>query len=677
MNESEIARFRGLSDAWRKTGHSCGSRGLALAEWYSALSRLAGAGPLEPVDFSLVVRNLDNYPRPISGLVEAAASAFGQRQPIVPQSPYLLQRQREALKNLEAVCHDSIVKFHPDSTWLERTAKGWRDAIDTLGDQHKNPADVTIEVTPSLLLNEVEEASTGTGYVLTLPILAFNQGELTAWNTEIKLNPRDAQILSEPKERLNIPPGIAMTTKARITSVEDSKPEVLIAYTDISGVRHSTSTDFGVILRLSRGIPPPQNPFVPGSPLEPEWFERERVFGNHQDIISDILSELRSPKGKVLTIAGCKRSGKTSIMYEVRRRLQRERPGDVLPIYVDFDEWVYAFSLHDATIDEESLMYELLFAVVEELSDEGRTDTNTEKLLESLLENEEIKNEKLIRRRFEELMERLSRTTTRALVFLLDEFDVLLRSMISTIDARRVLVQYLRHLAEIGMATLILAYDFTSKSMLHEYLGDWSHPQWGIKHLNQLQTINLARIAVSGPLSNLKEVYSDPSPYSVLALAYIWRVTGGWPGLTQILLHQVYRPQNLSKQGVIDVGSVKPIVKQLLSSNSPAFDDLKGALSEQERLTLRCLQETKAIDPSTSYISDVTWRGDAGYRVAVDPKVLAHAQLSPQDFEVALHALESNQIIEVIPGASGACRLRVGLFYYAPSVVLPNQGGVA
>ena len=181
--------------------------------------------------------------------------------------------------------------------------------------------------------------------------------------------------------------------------------------------------------------------------------------------------------------------------------------------------------------------------------------------------------------------------------------------------------------------------------------------------------INLARIDVSDPCEDPTAKYRDPRPYSALALAYIWRITGGWPGLTQVLLHQVFHKRNVSKLGVIDVGRVKAIVRDdLLSSNNPALDDLKSALSDREKSALRCLRNAQAIDPATSYISDVTSREDADWQVSVNSRFLEMENLSRQDFVAAFRALKSKQIIEVVDQSSGTCRLRVGLFYYAPSI---------
>lgn len=687
MNQRMLRNLRERTKAWQQSAAILGQGASALAEWYEVLANLVSTDPLVPVDFSRVVKKTNDLPKGLQQLVKSAANALGQQhvggQLSIPEDP--LQRWRKSLEELTDLTNpEGEHGLHPDFARVNEIAHNWLDLIKALKNGAEGLAKITIEVTPSLLLNEKEERRQGfIGYNITLPVVLSNQGDLPALDVSISCSCGDNSTPSRSEEFLGIPSGQALVYLVPdFPFTETSTVRLTATYTDVTTRTNSRHVDhFHDLIPPQQSCQLLQNPYVPGSPMPHEWFENQRVFGNHEGIVKEIMSLSDGlKKGRVFSIAGFKRSGKTSLMREVQYRLEHDQE-NLLPVYVDLDDWYHAFLGSSDEIDTESLLYELSYAILEPLQDANETTPDLQEIiqqLEDLIKKESNQTERLKAPHFKELLKKLRTLTGRFVVFLLDEFDVLLREKKFSEDARHVLVTYLRNLADEGLVSLILAYDFASDHLRQKYLRNWLFHQFDIRHLDESETIKLAKIVVSDGSINPYDPYRNPQPYSALALAYIWRVTGGWPGLAQVLLYQIFSSPGRDRSRIIDVVDVKTIVReQLLSSNNPALKDLRSALSGQELSALRCLQRAEAIDPATSYIKGVRFQGDGDHNVLLESEVLQSENLSLTDFKQAIYSLKSNQVIDLVNESAGTYRLRVGLFYYDQAIQAIKQGGEA
>ncbi len=398
-------------------------------------------------------------------------------------------------------------------------------------------------------------------------------------------------------------------------------------------------------------------------------------------------------------------------MQEINWQLCNAYPGEnrPLPIYVDLDAWTYRLRKSTQMINIAAIRYKLAVASLEayetsneasdslefieesaEFSEEQETDVNSARSsgtlsrLSELLEQKKIgltKAESAVFLReisrflkekepkdasHEELYQFLSilrRVLRRAIVFLLDEFDSLWQ-MPGIDDERSHLVLALYDQRN-QLGSVVFAQNRERSETISRLL--WSERKVQVVP----ETINFFDKDGVEKLTQLicRSVKDNYFPYSDLAFHFVWRLTGGWPALTQLLLYRIVSALSDSMQLLIDVSSIKRIVRdKLLSRNDQAFCSLViESLTADALAVLINLCKFSAIDQYTSSISgiSISKQGD----IDIDPQF--HDQTDAQSkthWQQGLKCLWDNQIIEIPDALTevAAPRLRAACFSPLP-----------
>jgi hypothetical protein len=152
--------------------------------------------------------------------------------------------------------------------------------------------------------------------------------------------------------------------------------------------------------------------------------------------------------------------------------------------------------------------------------------------------------------------------------------------------------------------------------------------------------------------------------FSGLAIDILWRLSGGWPGLVQLLCYEVIEILRRDGKSIVaDVGVVKKASGNIIQS--PDYKDLLayllGSLTINEFLLLGWLVNSGRIQLETSEILGIRSDTSLGYRIELHTSDQGPFEC-PEDMSKELWNLKEKEIIEDLGGRTAArLRLRVGL----------------
>ena len=628
---------------------------------YRTLQELYTQPPLTPISFSETSQAVQNAPEAVRIIMEKAAEAFAW-----PESGSLFNMQ-QPLDELANLCRNKPL---PISALLTNVAEKWLQALTLLQWQEQKPTLLRIGLSPSLNLEYIEEWKSVESGVrrINLPIALTNTGQLPVANLKIffaldKAN-LDTEDTGEGFERsadgwwtakLKIPsiaPGDTIVSAIPLVYMKEAHVHVRVEYQDIQTPRASkqTSQSFRLLVPSDTDVASIQNIYTPDVYLTSE---SGLMRGNHPQIVKDILADARLAVGRIYVVRGLKRTGKTSILRDIEEQMGQ---GDsYLPVYIDIYLWWHILRAKGESIDGENLWYEIADTITRQVA---KKDIDTTPLDDYLRPFEDS-----MRMRYSEFADFIGTTSQfigRHLVLLLDELDFWIRAKEFEKDAQTLLLP-LSTLAREGRCSVILAHE-------------WADQEWESRYLEAKVPPIYKRIAflTLDDVRSLAEVAGVP--YTELALEYTWRVTGGWPGIVQLVLFRLIEkvtslpntPGSSKHPVLIDIALVKKVVERMLRSpdDQPFFRYFLDSLTQPEIALLQALVDQKLLRSETGQIIKLTRVPGKGF--LVEEPIQWDQRIA--DPGIVLKALAGKQILEPNSPEQGRHRLRVGLLSY-PAVL--------
>ena len=617
----------------------------ALRDFYGML-RSISAGKLLSVSDTLDGAGAENHlPVPLRTLGGLARNAFCIRNP-----HDMAAELRQMLDHLEI---ETAWRQLPEVRLLISMG---HDRLKAL--QNSEPGRFSCRLAPSLELDVIEEGASGPNVPFQKTLLTlvwFYEGKAPACDVNLIYKSEggiDARAEGQEQER----------GEWRVTRVAEGVVEGGTCTSHLL-LQHNGSGKLQYYLEHINYLPdetylqsdlyefrlePPEspqrtadaNPFIPDAPLHSDarW---HLVQGHHPQIVDRILSELRkSPR--LQAVRGLRRSGKTTVLSRVCQKLNDQ--SDVLPIYVNVYTWWLELTHLKKEIDSPGLLYELADATLRVAERFNLPTPQGDDFLgkfEKITALDVSKFKKFVNIFYEE--------TNRKPVFLLDDLDSWLKVEEFPEGSSRFLVHIRELVEQNALCYVILSHTWTGSRW------DSTLYREGILAGYRLEMLDKQSVAA------LLELV--PAVTTAMAQELLWRLTGGWQGLLQLVLYLIHEELPRSG-GRVDTLFVKRATRALLTSedNRLLILYLLESFRSDELSLLRYLIEERLVDAETSVISGLRFNGsDASFDT---PRFIGgDVRLSE-----TLSSLMEKEVIESLPPAG--LRLRVGFLSYRPILIL-------
>lgn len=675
MDRERADAFTTLTQLLAKSPHhGFGTETAAIAQFLGELEALRKHGPL----YQIKLETNSKVPKSAQKFVGEAQYAFDLRQ---RQSDL-----QSSLKKLIRSCDSEKNRHLPGARLLRNEADRWLEYLKHFQAANKS-ASLRIHLSPALdLPQELSQTwHSETGEVnLDLDLVLINDGQLPITsiamlfpsNGDFQLTIKesgDAALSSDGLRLIElrsvIEVGESRVIKLCLKHTEEAKVDIRARYKcfpDPDRPNRESSFSFRLTAPAAIDKNALRNPYIPDVPLTIEWHWQELMKGGHQRLIADIAKDLQNTTaGRVYVIRGVKRTGKTSTLRCLLERMRRT-PG-YFPVYIDIYSWQLALREKGARIDGENLLYELADSALTEAeyAEPKLAEEPKQKLSADLQESAcRMRYEQ-----FEAFIRELSIALNNAcVVFILDELDSWIEAREFEKDAQNLLEQMRRLAINMGeRSAVIISHDWQGHNWQRTY------------NLAKLTPILLRRVDFL-ERADIKALcaLTSPLPYTEVAIEFIWRATGGWPGLVQFVLYRLIEEAwraidiNGDRKFLVDITITKKVISNILQSadDRPFLTYFLKSFDADEIKVLQTLAAAQLVRKDSYQIAGVRRSREEAF---VYEGELPDEIISSRAFENALASLYSKQIIESVGEdhqGHHQCKLRVGLLAYPGALKL-------
>jgi hypothetical protein len=464
--------------------------------------------------------------------------------------------------------------------------------------------------------------------LISLALSLRNDGRGAAVNLKINLLPGpEYTTLDEAAELKQLPPGgeeqVVLLVRPRLEqNIAQFRARFVVIYDDPSGLNHSEH--FADVVTLIAEQTPFQyipNPYVAGTPLE----AGSALFYGREDLLAAVQENLAAAHRNNLVFIGQRRMGKTSLLKQLRVRLDSA----YIPVYLDgqvigLDPGMGNFFLNLAT--------EIAFALEDRGFELAQPDP------------EDFESSPAANFDHQFLPEALRAIDGRHLLILFDEFEELETAVRRDhLDAS--IFGYLRHLMQ---HTPNLSFIFCGTHRLEELTADY----W-----NVLFNISLyQRVSYLPHEEALRLVQEPVAPFGMryddLALDKMWRVTAGHPYFLQLLCHSLVNQHNKTQRNYMTIADVNAALDEILSAGEAHFIYLWTESTPEERMVLASMSRAIPLTGSAQAVQVVDLLAERG--VQVDRKAIRDAL-----YRLALRDILKEEELE--SGGESVFRWQLGL----------------
>jgi hypothetical protein len=634
---------------------------------YEEILKLIAAEPLdifEPALFSAA--HSPAHSTVLQQLLASAQSAFAHRA----SKEEIADALEEFIRALSSDEANSL----PETGIIISVARRWLRALQ----QESDEALLVLENRTSLDLAQLEEElSEEESARLHLSLSIVNRGISEADHIflTIQVPPENLEIRidrAEPKSAQEwvIPIGEKIRRNARVEKI------IPITYKGAGGlnlwVKYSSvrrpalfHTSEVLEIRLAPSSEPAEgddfaNPYIPDLPLLSRSQWETLAMGSHPRLLENILNDQELPNGRLLVIRGCRRSGKTTLLRRIESELATS--STFLPVYIDLHSWHNELAQRQEPLNDEALLYEFACVILDVsvalLAESiGFDSIEMDRLSgpRGLLDN--VREDMMLSRQsFEDFAISIEEALGRKILLIIDELDWWIHRSAFGGDVETILGSLAAPSARKKSFSALLSHDWTSKGWERK-----SPLTLLPRHVRFLRKEDIEK------LSNAAQGVH----FSGIAIDFIWRVSGGWPGLAQLVFYVSLEVLRQKAQGlVVDVGVVKAAVGVMLESQDyrRLLSYLLGSLTADELKLLKAMADL--IDLESGEIKEIRFHSVSGYRLE-NPASLGEA--CDCDFQGLMESLKEKEIIEEAGGKSSKLRLRVGLLAYPRSFMELEQ----
>jgi HEAT repeat protein len=406
----------------------------------------------------------------------------------------------------------------------------------------------------------------------------INEGISKAENIGISILSSDTyNIIGSPDRNIRIlSPNEISNTEFHIKlkdGVNSARLSFSIKFDDAEKVGKTASfADKIFIVKIEKRYSEIENPYIPGTPLR-----NPKMFYGRDDLLKNIENTLKmTDRTHILILHGQRRTGKTSILYQLKIRLKN----NIIPIYFDFQ----GMPLESGT---ESFLYWMSYEIWKELS-------QRKIVIQKPDQNKYSKNPAFYFRDvfLQEVREKIE---NRKLVFMMDEFE----SLDSKIREKKIDKDTLPFMRNLMQHYDKIDFIFSGTHRLEEMSSDY----WSI----------LFNIGVHQKISFLRkqeaiELICDPIKefleYDSLAVEKILEMTAGHPYFIQLVCHYLVKYQTKEKQSYVTIEDVNDVLGEVVIAGTYHFQYVWEGLARLERIVLLTL--TKILSSqSVSTVADI------------------------------------------------------------------------
>jgi len=612
-----IKYLRAVAD--KDTGQS-GELVTALTPIYEGYRKLALEASLSSIDLPE-----SNAPFFLQGLMPVAHEAF------LRQSPDL---SKERLDDLRELCSRQSYEDKFEAKFLEQEATEWLSRLKELDRVGYLPSELEIGLAPSLDY-AVGEEDFNKGQ-MELPLCIINKGYLPAQEVSLVFTIEgDARFVDtkgqSKKEKLSksIAPHTTFLEPLSLKHSWKSQSQLKVEiYYEGWSEPGKTATYELMLPTLSDQPSEITNPYIPDSPLS---LNDPLLKGPHKRVFDQVREQL-AQNPRLLVIHGLRRTGKTSILLALKSQLEKD---GYLTVDIDFYLWWSMLYSKGQKASGGELLYRFAekAASIAEKNDRYLSEQSGNKGNKYLTSDE-----------FGEIIDDLSKE--QKIVFLLDDFDLVLdtpefQKVSEDSEDNLDILWYIGSLSRSKKCTFIL----TQESFAYQkYVQRKSMPvdfAKGLTLLDQKQVVELAR--------------QSSLTYTYMAAELIWKFSGGWAGLLQLLLYRLVEYMQEQSHRLVTADDVKAAIKTVIESpvDRGFLLYFMGSFTPEEIATLQKVDKKELISKETSHI--------VGLR-----KNKGKFQLENVEFDqFALERLADEKVIESVKQAGEQIwRLRVGLLAY-------------
>ncbi|MFQ5798808.1 MAG: PEGA domain-containing protein, partial [Bacteroidota bacterium] len=368
------------------------------------------------------------------------------------------------------------------------------------------------------------------------------------------------------------------------------------------------------------------NPYIAGKPITEQdmFFGREDVF----DFIKDKFS--RAAKDITIVLHGGRRTGKTSVLYQIANgRLG----GDFVPVLIDMQEMagVDAHDFFRIIAQKISEVYKAAVAMSE--ADRTRLD----ELCRSL--------EDKTRSEYQSFNDFLGHAAAalgdKYLIFLIDEYEILERK-VNEGDLTAEIFTYLRHLMQ-NVDNLAFIFSGSRDFAKRE------RREWALM-FNMAQPKEISFLSKEDAIRLITEPVRDYMRYDRKAADRILRLTAGQPFFTQAICLHIIEDLNDKRQNRVTVEYVEEACDDLVENAPYHFAFLWSELAADEKIMVALLAELIPDGMAYASVDDIASRLPY-YELEYD-----RASISK-----AMARLQEEHLIERKPETEGSYRFRMDL----------------
>jgi WD40 repeat protein/AAA+ ATPase superfamily predicted ATPase len=445
----------------------------------------------------------------------------------------------------------------PDGILLEVVASRWRAAITSEIDAISGRAELRLE----LRTRQIRRAEQ-----VTLSLRLQNAGRAAAENVVVSLQP--GQGLSQVGE--------TQVTLERLSSGRSTSVEFVIAPTDVETARvvcrvtwddrvaEGNTIEFADVVRfyeVAEEFRRILNPYIVGHPVK-----SAEMFYGREDIFQFIADNLRGPvQDRTLVLHGQRRSGKTSVLYQ----LLRGRLGQgFVPVLIDMQE------LAPMVRNTGDFLAETAYQL-------ARAARKAAVLVEEPASDAFAASPARAFSRFLDALEDSLGDQRAVLMF--DEFE-LIETKIADGKLDADLLGYFRSLMQHRDRVVFI---FTGTHRLEEM----SHDYWSIlfnialyRRVSFLSTADAAQL-IRKPVAGALDV-------DELAVEKIINLTSGHPYFIQLTCWALVNHCNTQRRNYATINDVNDAVQEMLTTGEAYFAYIWQQATEDERLALTGLAHT-------------------------------------------------------------------------------------
>ncbi|HSH81227.1 MAG TPA: AAA family ATPase [Herpetosiphonaceae bacterium] len=479
-----------------------------------------------------------------------------------------------------------------DRPIVERVAERWRNIITGA----MRELQTTARLTCRLLTR-----NTWRGEVIVLPLSVRNVGRGAALNLRVGLEPGpEYTVLQTAATIARLGPGEEVQVELRVRPCGEGTPSLkqaeqrpapgadqfrarfVLRYVDLPGSEQTEYfADTVFLLEAQEPFQFIPNPYVVGTPLHtgsPLFFGRE-------DLVAFIQENLQAAHRNSLVLVGQQRTGKTSLLKQLRARLGEA----YLPVYLDGQAFGLDPGLPNFCL---TLATEIAFA----LEDSGFSIELPE--LQQFADSPAATFERRFLPRVRDML------GERHLLLLLDEFEEL-EAAVRRGTLPPSIFGFLRHLLQ------------HAENLSMIFCGTHRLEELDVNHWSMLFNISLYRQVGLLERSEATRLIVEPvAPFGMryddLALEKIWGITAGHPYFLQILCHSLVQRHNATRRSYVGVDDVNAALEEMLAWGQAHFTYLWLESTAEERLVLVALSRMLSLTGRAGPVEVVDYLAERG-----------------------------------------------------------------